>query len=195
MPSLPPMYIVRPTGGYVFTDVCLFNLGGVLHLSSAQGGYPISGLDGGGTPYQIWMGEGTPSQVWIGRGIPSQVWIGRGIPSQVWTGGTPSKVWSGGTPFCRQGGYPWYPHLRLDGVPPSRPGMGGTPGTPPILDGVPPLNPQNEHLLRGGGVPLAFTQEDFLVYKMCVLTCGEFCRVQTCSAVVIRRDFRFGVIG
>ena len=44
--SLPPAYVVRTTGGYVFTGVCLFNFrgGGVPHLRSGQGGYPIPGL-------------------------------------------------------------------------------------------------------------------------------------------------------
>ena len=52
---LPLAYVVRTTGGYVFTGVCLFNFWG-------------------GTPFQVRMG-GTPSQVWMVGGTPSQVWM------------------------------------------------------------------------------------------------------------------------
>ena len=78
---------------------------------------------------------------------------------------------------------PQHPHPRLDGVPPSRPGMGGTWGTPhprldgvtpqtwdggtprPRLDGVPPSISKASTCYAAGGVPLASTQDDFLVYR------------------------------
>ena len=75
LPFLPPAYVVRTTGGYVFTGVCLFNFwgGGVPHHMSEEGvphprsrwgylGYPPTmigwgtphpGLDGGGYPTMI----------------------------------------------------------------------------------------------------------------------------------------------
>ena len=62
---LPPAYVVRTTGGYVFTGVCLFNFGG------------------GGTPSQVWMG-GYPIPGLYGRGVP-------GVSSHArsgWWGGT-----------------------------------------------------------------------------------------------------------
>ena len=64
---LPPAYVVRTTGGYVFTGVCVFNFveGGVHHHRSGGGvphprsrqevPHPISRW-GGGTPSQVWMG-------------------------------------------------------------------------------------------------------------------------------------------
>ena len=85
-----------------------------------------------------------------------QTWDG--VPHQTWDG-VPPWTWDGVPP--RHGtGYP----QTWDGVPPRHgmqyplPDMGwGTP-SPPETD------QHSEHLLRGGGIPLAFTQEDFLVY-------------------------------
>ena len=128
-------------------------------LSQAQvGGYPI--LDLGGTPSQV---RGTPSQVW-------RVYCPRsGGVHHPRSGGTPSQVWGG-------------PHLR--GVP--HPSLGGTWGTPPTRSGWgTPLTrsgcgnpPPNQVWIRqssiastcyaAGGVPLAFTQEDFLVFTVCM---------------------------
>ena len=150
-PLLFTARIRRMTEGNVFT---------LSTISGGGGGYPVSGLHwGGGTPFQVWT-ECTPSQVWMG-GTSSQVWtgvypilltgVGWGTPSQVQTGGTPSCWWGvpQGTPIQDWIGYP--PGLRLDGVPPIQ----GWMGYPP---------PQSKAgCYVAGGVPLAFTQEDFLV--------------------------------
>ena len=108
-----------------------------------------------------------------------------------WEGGTPPSIsWMGyPLPRSRQGGYP----IQLMGVPPSQVQVGGYPiqlmggtlprsrweGYPIQLTGVP--HPANGEVLpqaggtphqgsmactcyAAGGMPLAFTQEDFLVY-------------------------------
>ena len=150
-------------GGYVFTGVCLFNF---------RGGYSIPGLDGGG-PH--------PRSGW---GVPH--------PRSGW-GGTPFQVWSGVYPILP--GVP--PHPRLDGVPPIQYWMGYPPsnigwGTPsPIQDwmgypptphpdlgqGVaqvpPPPISKTSTCYAAGGVPLAFTQEDFLVLLLIILCVCE----------------------
>ena len=144
---------------------------------------------GGGYPSQVWMvggyaiqGGGVPQPGLDGGGYPIQ-----GDPGQVWMVGVPGvppiKTWPG-YPLPPGMGNPqtwnWVP-------PPSRPGQ-GTPhpemGYPPDLGWVTPPTiktwlgyphpgmgyppPQeteqhSEHLLRGGSLPLVFTQEDFLV--------------------------------
>ena len=101
------------------------------------------------------MGD-TPSQVCMGRGVPHPA--DRGVPIPGLDGGypgvPPSKDWKG--------------------YPPTRTGW-GTPlvlgwGTPhPVLDGVLPPPPPIRQSGKAstyyatGGMPLAFTQEDFLV--------------------------------
>ena len=136
------------TVGYVFTGICPFTFEG-----------------------------GTPSQVW--RGVPHPVFDGGGTLSQVWTGwvpnprsglgGTLSQIWMGVPPSKIRMRYPT--HQRLDGVPPpSRTGW----GTPhPRLDEatspIPPPPTVRRQISKAstcyaaGGMPLAFTQEDFLV--------------------------------
>ena len=114
---------------------------------------------------------GTPSQVWKGLGVPHPR-SGRG------GGVSQPKVWmeGGGLPNPRSG---W-------GVPHPRSGQGG--GVPRVLphhqDGVPPISrmgyPPVQVRIGGGylnwnsmactcyaagGMPLAFTQEEFLVYR------------------------------
>ena len=147
------------------------------HLCVGGGGYPVPGLDrGGGTPSQVWTGGGvTLSQVWTG-GTLSQVGV---TQSEVWTGGggvPPSKIRMGGTPdtplIQDWMGYP--PVQDWIGYPLSKTGWGtplqdwmGTPhpsktgwGTPP------PIRRQISKVstcYTAGDVPLAFTQEDFLV--------------------------------
>ena len=107
------------------------------------GGYPISGLDGGGYPptRSGWWGR-YPIRGLDGRGRPpSQVWMmGWGVP--------PSQVWMvGGTPHLGSGwwGVPWVP---------------------------PPMRQSSiaSTCYAAGGVPLAFTQEDFLVGNLFLLT-------------------------
>ena len=103
------------------------------------GGVPWPGPDGGGYPGQVQMR--IPSQVQMG--YPSQVQLG-GYPSQVQRWCTPHPKM--GTP-CPEIGYPHrpdmgYPHPEME-YPLSRDGMGTW--------------------YAEGGVPLAFTQENFLV--------------------------------
>ena len=67
------------------------------------------------------------------------------------------------------GGYPPGPGLvGGGGFPPTRPGWWGVlPPPPPGLDGVPPPLIRQSSIAStcypAGGMPLAFTQEDFLV--------------------------------
>ena len=114
-PFHPPLLPPTSEGwGKVIFSVCSHLWGG---------GYPISGLRWGGTPFQVW--GGTPFQVW--GGTPSHVW--GGIPSQVW--GVP-HLW----------GYPMMGVPHLGGYPMS----GGYPITRP-----PPhcTEQHSKHLLRG----------------------------------------------
>ena len=130
------------------------------------GGYPIQPT--GGTPSQVQWGGGYHIQ--LSGGTPSQVW--EGYPIQSWPEGTPSQV--------QVRGILGYPQPGMDGVPPSQNWMGyPTPcqewmGSPqPGLDGVPPgqnwmgYPPIRQSIAStcyaAGGMPLAFTQEDFLV--------------------------------
>ena len=96
---------------------------------------------------------GTPSQVQMG-GTPSQVWTGR-YPIPGLDGGTHSA--DGGYPHPRSGQIPQGtpPHPRLDGIPPPSKTGWGTPSHPPIS--------KASTCYAAGGVPIAFTQEDFLV--------------------------------
>ena len=101
-------------------------------------------LDGGVPPSQVQVGGGTP--------FPGP---GRG-------GGTPSQVQS------RQGGYPWPLHLDLGrGYPtPSHLGLGR--GYSPVQHwmGTPISGDSSiaSTCHAAGGMPLAFTQEDFFVF-------------------------------
>ena len=81
-------------------------------------------------------------------------------------GSTPSQVWSGGYPIPGPGG----------GVLHLRSGQGGTPGYPPSRTGwgvnlpPPPTTTRRQSSIAStcyaaGGMPLAFTQEDFLVWN------------------------------
>ena len=179
---LPPAYVVR--WAVMFSQVCVCSIFG--------GGYPIQ-LMVGGTPSQVWMG-GTPS-CW--REVPHPSWLG-GTPSQVWTGGVPHPRSGWGYPIpSLDGGYPRVPSwLGLDGVPPSHDWMRypsartgwGTPlastgwGTPwPALDGVPPPPIRQSSIANtcyvAGGMPLAFTQENFLVHFW---KCPDFNRFTIC---------------
>ena len=126
-PFLPPAYMVRTTGGYVFTGVCLFNFRG----GGGGGPHPRSGQ--GGTTFRVWTGGG---------GIPHP-------RSRRGRGGTPQSQLDGVPP-----GQDWV------GYPPSRPGMGYP---PPHHDWMRYPLPPPPPSYAAGGVPLAFTQEDFLV--------------------------------
>ena len=157
-------------------------------IQLAGGGYPVQLQVGGATPSSSRRGRGYPIQLQVvgvphpapGGGYPSS-WPG-GYPIQLQVGGTPSS-WPGGYPIpCLGGGTPpagvpppsrGYPPT---GVPPWQevpPGW-GTPcwGIPPaggtLPAGVPPPQlgyPPTPVLAAAAvGMPLAFTQEDFLVF-------------------------------
>ena len=177
------------TGGYVFTGVCLLNFWG--YPIQLMGGGTLSQVwmgvpnpASGGTPSQVWTG-GTPSSQW-GVPHPRSGWGGLiqltgGTSSQIWMRGTISSWW--GVPYLRSR---WgYPISGLDRGVPLWPGLDGVPPWPG-LDGVPPSGqdwmgyplPPSQNwmgypLIRqssivstcyvAGGMPLAFTQQDFLV--------------------------------
>ena len=144
--------------GYVLTRVCVS-----VHTCRGRGtpsqvcgwGYPIPGLAGGGNPSQVWMvGRYYPIPGWAGGTCPR---LGRGTPSQVWVGGYP-------IPGLDGGGYPGYPPpgqvWMVVGYPwPGLDGGVGTWGTPPPIRQSSLANT----CYSAGGLPLAFTQEDFLV--------------------------------
>ena len=138
----------------MFSQVCLFKVWEGVPRHRSEGGIPHPGLHwGGGTPSQVLVG-GTPSQVWMG-GTP-------GNPHHDWMGYPPGQVW------MLEGGYHQVPpHHDWMGYPPPRPGLDGrgdgTPGTPPTMIGWGTPPPSSSTCYASGGVPLAFTQEDFLV--------------------------------
>ena len=93
---------------------------------------------------EVMFSTGVSVQLVAGGDTLSQVWGRGGTPSQVWVGGgTPSQVW-GGTPSW--GGTPC---------------LGGTPSPPPPIAKSSIVST----CYAAGGVPLAFTQEDFLVFN------------------------------
>ena len=129
------------TGGYIFTLSTLAGGGRDTHLRSRWGG--------GGYPVQVLMvGEGVP---------PGQVLM---VPPAIktWLGYSPTLGW--GTPSTIK---TWL------GYPP--PDLGW--GTPPTIKTwlgypPPPTHPLDSSSIAStcyaaGGMPLAFTQEDFLV--------------------------------
>ena len=131
---LPPAYVVRGKVIFILGNVCLFTIG--------EGGYPVPGL-GGEYP------------------MPG---LGGGYPITGLGGGVPCPR-SGEVHHPRSGsGVPWgAPLARSEwwGVPPPTTIMTGwgTPtmtrwDTPPQLAGT---------CYAAGGMPLAFTREDFLV--------------------------------
>ena len=137
-------------------------------------------------------GEGYPSQVWmVGRGYPitggypGQVFMVEGYlgyPSARPGHGTPSPPWDGVPPIIKTWlGYPppW------DGLPPPPPpsrlnqgtphhqdlarvpsAWDGVPPTPDVGWGTPPTRQSSiaSTCYAAGGMPLAFTHEDFLVF-------------------------------
>ena len=108
-------------------------------------------LDGG------YLGVPQLRSGWRGGLYPSQVWMGVPHPRSGWWGvlqGTPPRT-----------GWVPPPQPGLDGVPPPlRTGYGNP---PPELDGVTPNSIRQSSTAStcysAGGMPLAFTQEDFLV--------------------------------
>ena len=141
-----------------------------------QGGlYPIPGLDRGGTLSQVWMGRGYPIPGLDGEGVPHCT-SGWGVPHpRSGQGGTPSQVWMG-VPHPRSGrGLPHFADWGTQGTPLSRPGTEGTRGTP--------LVSKASTCYATGGVPLAFTQEDFL---FCVIV---FIRLHKNTCQIIKDTF------
>ena len=162
---------------------------GVPHPRS--GGYPIPGLGW----YPIPVLGGTPSQVW-GYPIPGLGWVvpcprGGGYPilgldggyTILLTGGTPCQIQIGGYPIpgldggvshSADGGYPIQDRGKPFGTPPVQHWMGY------------PSISKASTCYAVGGVPLAFTQEDFLVCSISTrdpfkLLCGP--RVTHLSAI------------
>ena len=119
-------------------------------IPGLAGGYPIPGL-AGGIPHPRSGQGGTPSQVWPGeypisgpRGVTQVL-----PPSQTWDG-VPHQTWDGVPPWT------W------DWVPPQDLGQGALPFGPGM--GYPPRQISiGSTCYTAGGMPLAFTQEDFLV--------------------------------
>ena len=117
------------------------------------GGVPRLGLDGGGgTPVRFGWWGGYPGQVWM-VGVPQPGLDGGGVPRlgldggggtpvrSGWWGGYPARSgWWGEGTLARSGWYPRYP-------------------PPPPLD-----SSIASTCYAASGMPLAFTQEDFLVY-------------------------------
>ena len=142
--------------GYVLTRVCLsvHTWGGTV-VRFSQWGVPKPGPGGGGYPSQLQLVGGYLSQVQAG-GYPSQVQTG-GYPSQVQVGGTLMGYPTSGTlPVRPSRGVPWWgvPHLRYP--PPSD--LARSEGGIPQQGGTPPSSTWYATV----GMPLAFTQEDFL---------------------------------
>ena len=131
---------------------------------------------GGGTPSEVWMGVPYLRSRWGGDPYPSL--DGRGNPIPGSDGWYPIPGLDEGVPHARSewdvrhsadGGYP---HPRSGcGVPPPPSTTGW--GTHLFKSGwVPPPLPISKAstCYAVGGVPLAFTQDDFFVYLMCVNT-------------------------
>ena len=128
--------------GYVLTRVCPS-----VFLSTPRGRYPGQVQPGGGYSSQVQAGGGV-SQPGPARGWGTPARSRWGIPQPGPGGGYPSQVGPGR-------GVPWrgVPHLRYP--PPSDLAQVGTPmggDTPP-----------SSTWYAAVGMPLAFTQEDFLV--------------------------------
>ena len=120
----------------------------------------VGGWGGGGrrTPSQVWTRGGTPTRSgWLGGTLARYGWWGVPQPGLDGGGGVPIQVWM-------VGGYPPLPGL--DG------GGGGTPpGQVWMVGRYPPPTPIRQSSIAStcyptGGMPLAFTQEDFLVEKL-----------------------------
>ena len=157
--------IRRMGEGNIFSLSTLAGGGGggrrVPHPRSGWGGYLIPGLGGWGGYLIPGLVGGTPSQVWMVGGIPR-------VPPN-WVLMVGGVTWPG---LHGEGGYPIPglgvgPHLRSGGgVPHPRSGWWGYPDQV-WMGGVPHPTIRQSSIAStcyaAGGVPLAFTQEDFLV--------------------------------
>ena len=146
--------------------------GGVTHLryptSDLAGGYPCKGYPTSGNPLSDLAGGATPAWGYPTSGIPPPIRPGQGYPCwgprvppcQTWTGGTPA----GGVTPPR--------------IPPIRPGWGY-----PCQGGYPTSGNRWSTWYTAVGMPLVFTQEDFLflliflvapaVAFVCLFACGQ----------------------
>ena len=145
-----------------------------VHTSTRGGGTPYS-PDGGGTP-SFPTGEVPPSFLMGGTPIQSQWGY---PPSQVRTRSTPSQVRMGSSP---QG----YPHPDLGWLMPPPPfSRMGIPHAIQVRSevrtemGTPIWNSIACTCYAAGGMPLAFTQEDFLVVEIIWVESVNFSHDQT----------------
>ena len=168
--------------------------GGDNHIQVLMvGGTPWLGLDGGGTqgtPHHHQDLARVPPTLGLDGGVvPPTIKTLLGYPHPGMRYPPPSRPgW--GTPLGWGTLPPARPGLGTpppwDGVPPTNLGWGTPPpsrpgwGTPPPWDGVPPTlgwgtpSPTRQSSIAStcyaaGGMPLAFTQEDFLVFCFCSL--------------------------
>ena len=130
-------------------------VGGVTMARSGWWGVPQPGLVGEGVPQPGLDGEGVPQPgLNGGGGYPIQVWI---------VGGTQGIPWPG----LDGGGVPWVSPTWLNGITPHHDWMGYPHHDwmeyPFIMTGwgTPPPSVRSTCYVAGG-IPLAFTQEDFL---------------------------------
>ena len=191
---LPPAY-VRTTGGYVFTGVCLF--GGGSQVQVQVGGAPVSDFWGGGYPVSDFRGGGTQSQIFWG-GVPG-LSKGKNFWHQIWL--DTCSDWEKNflsrnppppqlrekflTPDLARYMFRLGKKIFVEGPPPppvkgkifdTRFGLihvqtgkkNFCQGTPP-----PPGIARNCYGYAAGGMPLAFTQEDFLVVYNCQSSVGK----------------------
>ena len=126
-----------------------------------MGGYPIPGL---GRGYPIPGLDGVPPWTWDRVPPPD---LGQGTPLQTWDGVPPSWTWDR------------VPPRTWDGIPPldlgwgtPQPGTGYLPLTRSGLDRAAQRTASTWY--AAGGVPLAFTQEDFLVVFFFLICCRLF---------------------
>ena len=134
----------------IHPSICLSTGGGVPISHNALQHFPeCHGAAGGGVPCQVQPG-GVP---WLGGGYPARSSWGGTLPGPA--GGVP---WPGGVPWL--GGYPDWRGTLAGGVP--CPGSTLARGVP-CRGGGTQLGNIGSTCYTAGGMPLAFTQEDFLV--------------------------------
>ena len=129
--------------------------GNIFSLFTPGGVYPI--VPNWGVPYPSQPGYPHPS-IWL-TGVPPSSWWG----TPIWPmGGISSSWWMGGGT----------PHWDWMGVPPW--GLGGVLPTVRTGWGYPPVRIQSSRASTcyvADGLPLAFTQEDFLVTEKIISCC------------------------
>ena len=165
--TMPPYSQTPPCLQMVTTYYLRMREGNIFSLSTlaGRGEYLNPGLWVGGTPSQVWVGGcpisglgGGHDILGLGGGYPISG-LGGGYPISDLVGvPQPRSGWWGvpGVPLTRSG---WWGYV---GYPPTRSGWWGegTWGTPPTIR----QSSIASTCYSEGGVPLVFTQEDFLVY-------------------------------